>query len=213
MASDATYTVGNYSFVVTTGAHPFGYDTPYEARIVIDAKTPIDDPQWQEACSDLQAELPLLRFCQDLPKLAIYRDDREWLARSYQEHKAEADELAKSYDVPQWVWDELASWADELLSPLPPKKKTTLKPSPGYVYILQSDTGPYKIGRSNNPKSRIKTFGVQLPFEVEYLAVIPSDDYVGLETELHVQYEDKRVNGEWFDLSPEDVAHIQGLVS
>jgi len=82
---------------------------------------------------------------------------------------------------------------------------------PGYVYLIQSPTNAYKIGRTINPADRIHTFSVKLPFEVEYLAVIPTDDMHQLETNLHARFADQRIDGEWFDLSDEDVAYIKSL--
>jgi hypothetical protein len=81
----------------------------------------------------------------------------------------------------------------------------------GYVYLLQSPTGYYKIGRTRDPSDRIKTFSVKLPFEVEYIIVISTFDMVKLETDLHHKYANKRIEGEWFELSSADVAYIKGL--
>lgn len=83
----------------------------------------------------------------------------------------------------------------------------------GYVYLIRSATGYYKIGRTVDPSNRIKTFGVKLPFEVEYECLIESADMHGLEAELHNHYAKQRVNGEWFQLAPEDVDYIKGLAS
>lgn len=82
---------------------------------------------------------------------------------------------------------------------------------PGFVYLIQSPTTAYKIGRTKNPRNRMKTFGIQLPFEVEYVCLIETNDMIGLEKELHERYANKRVNGEWFELSPHDVAEIKSL--
>lgn len=93
----------------------------------------------------------------------------------------------------------------EKLMPMPHKGGA------GYVYLLQSTTGAYKIGRSINPHNRLKTFEVKLPFEVEYVCVIATDSMVALEAALHGRFADKRVNGEWFALTPDDVEYIKGL--
>ncbi len=85
------------------------------------------------------------------------------------------------------------------------------KPRAGYVYLLQSPTGYYKIGRTKNPSNRIKTFSVKLPFEVEFIVIIATSDMVQLETELHHKYASKRIDGEWFELAPADVAYMKGL--
>ncbi len=81
----------------------------------------------------------------------------------------------------------------------------------GYVYLIQSPTEAYKIGCTKNPKNRMKTFGVKLPFEVEYIALIKSDNHKQLESDLHETFEDKRIDGEWFALTPDDVEYIKGL--
>lgn len=90
-----------------------------------------------------------------------------------------------------------------------PKRQTT---GFGYVYLIQSPTGAYKIGRTANPTDRMKTFSVKLPFEVEYVCVIQTEDMLGLENQLHNQFAHLRINGEWFQLSPDDVEYIKGLV-
>lgn len=82
---------------------------------------------------------------------------------------------------------------------------------PGYVYLLEDIeiTRLVKIGRAVSPRRRMRDFGVKLPFRARVLACIQSDDCVALETELHRQYADKRVRGEWFALSPADVEEIR----
>lgn len=81
-----------------------------------------------------------------------------------------------------------------------------------FVYLLQSPTGAYKIGRTKNPADRLRTFGVLLPFEVEYVCVIETTDMYTLERNLHTKFTDKNINGEWFALTEDDVAYIKGLV-
>jgi hypothetical protein len=92
-----------------------------------------------------------------------------------------------------------------------PSRRT--RRSAGFVYLLQSPTGYYKIGLTGDPDNRAKTFGIQLPFEVEFLALIPTEDMRVLEQELHRRFAEKRVNGEWFSLDDGDVEYIKGLAS
>ena len=87
------------------------------------------------------------------------------------------------------------------------KSRRNTDPS-GYVYLIQSPTGYYKIGRTRNPDDRLATFSIKLPFEVEYKHLIKTDDMFTLEAELHRRYADCRVSGEWFQLSDEQVAEI-----
>ena len=81
----------------------------------------------------------------------------------------------------------------------------------GYVYLLQSSTGYWKIGRTHSPNNRLKTFNVKLPFEVEYKHLIQTDDMYALETKLHERFKEKRINGEWFALNDGDVREICAL--
>lgn len=83
----------------------------------------------------------------------------------------------------------------------------------GYVYVLKSDAGEYKIGRTNNIESRIKAHQSQYPFRVSILSIIKTDDMNKLESELHNLYENKQIKGEWFNLDENDVAYIKSLES
>ncbi|WP_323745073.1 GIY-YIG nuclease family protein [Noviherbaspirillum malthae] len=68
-----------------------------------------------------------------------------------------------------------------------------------------------KIGKSVDVRSRTRLFAVKLPFPttVEHYAWF--DDYSFAERDLHRKYHSKRLEGEWFDLSLDDVAHIKTL--
>jgi hypothetical protein len=83
----------------------------------------------------------------------------------------------------------------------------------GFIYLLRAETGHYKIGRAKNVENRIRSIAAFVPFRVELAHTIATDDTVRLERCLHFLYEraGKRVNGEWFNLSPLDVAAIQAI--
>lgn len=80
----------------------------------------------------------------------------------------------------------------------------------GYVYVLKSPTGTFKIGRSKDPNDRIKTFNVKLPFEVEFEHLIKTDDMYQLESQLHKRFAAQRVGGEFFSLTQSDIDMIKG---
>lgn len=93
-------------------------------------------------------------------------------------------------------------------------RKTKPKPhslAEGFVYLLKTPQGLYKIGRSKNAEKRITKLGVKLPYPIYPLAIIKTSDMVALEKVLHARFEEKRVNGEWFELSDEDVQYIKSL--
>lgn len=81
----------------------------------------------------------------------------------------------------------------------------------GAIYLLEGQKGVYKIGKSVDLTNRAKWFGLKLPFPVTLVHHFESSDYTAAEIELHKRFETKRINGEWFALSDEDVAYIKGL--
>ena len=90
------------------------------------------------------------------------------------------------------------------------RRKSKLK-KPGYVYVLRSPTGAFKIGYTNNPSNRLRTFSVKLPFEVDYELLIKTDDMRDLEAELHDYFAEKAINGEWFALTADDLAELRKM--
>jgi hypothetical protein len=54
---------------------------------------------------------------------------------------------------------------------------------------------------------------VKLPFPIDVLKHIPTDDMRRAEKTLHNKYASQRVNGEWFELSGDQVAEICSIES
>ena len=84
----------------------------------------------------------------------------------------------------------------------------------GYIYIIRSETGEYKIGLTKNLKTdgaRLKSFSVQSPLEIELIHNFYADDTKQAEIKLHEKYAAKRVKGEWFALNQEDIDEIKNI--
>lgn len=80
----------------------------------------------------------------------------------------------------------------------------------GYVYVIQDvDISKlYKIGRTNNPSRRLKEFSRALPFQIEVVAVVHTEDAPTLEWQLQQRYAEQRQRGEWFKLQAVDIREI-----
>lgn len=74
----------------------------------------------------------------------------------------------------------------------------------GYVYLMKSGRY-YKIGRTNALGRREYDLGIQLPNKITTIHTIKTDDPNGIEAYWHKRFEEKHRNGEWFDLSNEDI--------
>jgi hypothetical protein len=74
----------------------------------------------------------------------------------------------------------------------------------GFVYLLKSGRR-YKIGKTYSLDRRQYDIGVQLPETYEPIHSIRTDDPTGIENYWHNRFREKRLNGEWFDLSAYEV--------
>jgi hypothetical protein len=102
-------------------------------------------------------------------------------------------------------------WDDVLaLCPEPPltdieKPSKNGSVSDGYVYLMKSGRY-YKIGKTNHVGRREREVMVQMPEALKTVHSIITDDPLGIEDYWHRRFASRRKNGEWFDLSPEDIA-------
>jgi hypothetical protein len=78
------------------------------------------------------------------------------------------------------------------------EKKKQSEQKTEFVYFIRAvDGGPIKIGYSIHPKKRLEEIQNMSPTPLELLATIPGDR--AAEAELHQQFDEYRLYGEWFD--------------
>jgi hypothetical protein len=86
--------------------------------------------------------------------------------------------------------------------------KNTLEKA--YLYLMfEASTGFYKIGVSKKPHRREKTLQSQKPdIEMLYNTQFTKKRAFSIEQKLHRLFDNKRVRGEWFSLTDEDLNKI-----
>lgn len=78
---------------------------------------------------------------------------------------------------------------------------------PGFVYVCKTPNKPgYKIGLSADTDARMKGLG-----RATLLHLIPTNDMIQTEQNLHQRFNDKRLDGEYFDLTDKDIQEILSM--
>jgi hypothetical protein len=77
------------------------------------------------------------------------------------------------------------------------------------IYVARHEHGYIKIGKSDNPLSRIKKLQTGCPYEITLCTTITVEgDWHVVEAALHDAYVDRRLRGEWFDIPDHEIRNL-----
>lgn len=117
-------------------------------------------------------------------------------------------ELAES-GLFEIVEDGEPLWRQHVEREVQPRVELESRPNPGYVYVIDGGHFYYKIGKAQDPKRRLVQLQRSAPTLLHIVHLIPTDHMTMLEGLLHTRFADCRRHGEWFELTPEDIAWIK----
>jgi hypothetical protein len=89
-------------------------------------------------------------------------------------------------------------------------QKQSKREKPGFIYLLKC--GQYcKIGRTKSVPSRLSALSIQLPERAELIHSFPTNRRQEAEARLHEQFSSQHINGEWFELTEEDISKLKTI--
>jgi hypothetical protein len=96
-----------------------------------------------------------------------------------------------------------------------PKKSLQISKGDNCVYVIKhkGKSSIYKIGKSSDFYQRLEMIQSYNAAELEVVLVQKTSLNSYLEKILHFEFKSKKIRGEWFDLSKEDVVRLKELVS
>jgi len=96
-----------------------------------------------------------------------------------------------------------------------PKKSLQISKGDNCVYVIKhkGKSSIYKIGKSSDFHQRLEMIQSYNAAELEVVLVQKTSLNSYLEKILHFKFKSKKIRGEWFDLSKEDVVGLKELVS
>lgn len=75
-----------------------------------------------------------------------------------------------------------------------------------WIYIIGAENGPYKIGFSKTPETRLKSLQTGHPNKLilHYKREVPEEEIKFIEECIHKQMKPKQTHGEWFNVILDD---------
>lgn len=83
----------------------------------------------------------------------------------------------------------------------------------GFVYaVKQRDGTLVKIGKATNADARTNAIANSAPFPTDMIGSVETEDMSLLEVAIHKHFKHRRTNGEWFDMTLEDIEIVKNFL-
>ena len=113
--------------------------------------------------------------------------------------------------IREWIDARLVELMVTDLAQVAKVKRTRESNRAALVYLIRAENGLVKIGKTYNLIRRFNTLNIGSPLDLEILGCIHVENASEVEQDLHARFAEKRVKGEWFSLSTEDLDIIASL--
>lgn len=179
------------SFSLLIDICEWGFDNPFDEGLSEEALQASLQLQEQQLIPLLSLD-KTITFEKDLEQIKLY-DFVQQVLQYIQQKKAQA-----------WKAYQLKKDQEQKRE----QQRQQRRKAQGYVYLLASKHG-YKIGKTRRPSQRLTALPTLLPFETKRIFCQQYRDYHSIEHELHEHFQDKHLNGEWFELTAQDIAFVK----
>lgn len=131
-------------------------------------------------------------------------DDIDIIINRLNEIKSKGQDYIDEYN--ENVWEDLYK---KIGRPPEEKKKEEKGFRIGCIYVIKdSKNNLYKIGvTKNNVKDRLSSMQTSNPNKLEIIFEKKIKKYIKVEEFLHVQFNEKNVSGEWFQLNKDEILY------
>lgn len=141
---------------------------------------------------------------------SLFKTEVQQKSKALEKMDLAIQESEKNQDITKQETEEyVLQKANEILHSYPKEQK---KDNEGFVYILKEHKyNTYKIGKTKNVEKRLNEFHVKLPYETTVENLIFCKDHHKAEILFHELFKGKRLDGEWFRLTEDDLEKIRIL--
>jgi hypothetical protein len=192
---------GGFEFLIALGAFSDG------GSIILNQNSPVDNPAYIAALKQLQVHVPYYHIRAYLDsEMHEYYYKGDWSNDPHLKLIIEAYEQ-NIIPITEEMYKRVISWMNgkAYLVTYPPKQVID-----GFTYLMVDSNGLYKIGYSKDPATRLKKITSKAN-PVSIVCQIRNTNCAYLEYELHTKFHERRISGEWFELTAEDVDYITAL--
>lgn len=117
-------------------------------------------------------------------------------------------DLADKHKISVGMVSKLCKGVEQDMLPLNRSPFNTVPPNFVYLITAEQYVGIYKIGLTNDVTRRLNDMQTGSPYTLYAIRSYQVENAVAVEAMLHAFFHKKRIRGEWFNLTAQDIQYI-----